>query len=176
MLGIDNEDNFDLNYEKDRKIDATRLDVECARQADLTAKYTSYMAFCEKNMNNAKEALEAFYNDMDAEVRNPDNADKYKIDKITDKSVDAFIKRQSEYRDLSKEYIDARFEFQTAKGAVDAFQDRKEQLSNLVKLHGQNYFAGPAIPHAAEWINEQREGRVNKGISGKINSKRFNKN
>ena len=34
---------------------------------------------------------------------------------------------------------------------------RKDALENLVRLHGQSYFAGPTAPHDAKFIQEARK-------------------
>ena len=57
--------------------------------------------------------------------------------------------------------------FETAKGAVKAIDTKKTALENLVKLHGQSYFAGPAIPRNLnkEWEQKEQETQSNKKIT-----------
>ena len=67
------------------------------------------------------------------------------------------------------EVIDARYEFNTAKGAVRAVDQRKESLENLVRLHGQHYFAGPKIPR--DLSSEVEQHKIRKESNAKIRIK-----
>jgi hypothetical protein len=55
---------------------------------------------------------------------------------------------------------------------------RKSALENLVKLHGQQYFAGPMVPRdlTHEWKNKQQQQKeeveVDKGIGKSMRRKR----
>jgi len=42
----------------------------------------------------------------------------------------------------------------------------------LVKLHGQQYFAGPKIPRDIVWERQERDKKVNSGIALKIGRKK----
>ena len=50
-----------------------------------------------------------------------------------------------------------------------AIDQKKSALENLVKLHGQMYFAGPSIPRDLdkEWEKREKEKRVSDGIQAR---------
>ncbi len=62
--------------------------------------------------------------------------------------------------------IDAQYEYQMAQGAVQAVEQRKSALENLVKLYGQGYFAGPKTPRdiSSEVLKDQKNKRVNSNV------------
>jgi hypothetical protein len=134
-----------MTYAQDIKIDDQLLDVEWCEQPEKMVKYCSIMAEAEKTMDLAKEKLEAVKAEIDKDVRS--NPAKYGLDKITDKVAENTVVLQDQYKEASTAYINAKYEFKMAQGAVKAFEQRKDALENLVKLHGQSYFAGPRVPH-----------------------------
>jgi hypothetical protein len=141
-----------MNYEADIRIDEDALDVEWVEQPALFLKYSRHSAQKEKEKDEAKEQLELVKAEIDKEIRS--FPDRFGIEKITDKVVENTILLQPDYKEASDAYIQAKFEWNTAKGATDAFNQRKEALENLARLNGQNYFAGPKTPRN---IHEQRE-------------------
>ena len=55
-----------------------------------------------------------------------------------------------------------------AKNAVKPFEQRKDMLETLSKLHGQSYFAGPKTPRDLTKERELREKKTEKGIASKL--------
>lgn len=166
-------------YLEDVRISTSDLDLDCKEQPELMLKYTKIAAEKEKIRDEKKEAMEHEYVSLDKEIR--ENPEEYGLEKITDKSVDNAIKRQDEYRDTMQEYIDASHEAKVAKGTVEAMQNRKNMLQELVQLYGQQYFAGPSTPRDFEgkWkerqaLKKDRQKEIVKQ-SGK-NLKNLNKN
>jgi hypothetical protein len=68
---------------------------------------------------------------------------------------------------LTREVIEVRYDYDMSRSALSAIDSKKSALENLVKLHGQNYFAGPTIPRNLnkEWLESQKEKQVNTEIS-----------
>ena len=59
----------------------------------------------------------------------------------------------------------AQYELEVMGAAVRALDQKKSALENLVRLQGQNYFAGPSVPRTigAEWVKEvERNGARNR--------------
>ena len=54
---------------------------------------------------------------------------------------------------------------------LKAFEQRKDALENLVRLHGQQYFAGPKIPRD---LPSEMEKRTNK--NKEVNKKNWHNN
>jgi len=132
------------NYEKDVTIDPDALDVEWLGQPGLIFKYSKKSAEAQQDLSDAKEALELCKAELNKAIRS--NPEKYKCDKITDSVVEATILIQPDFQDVSKEYREAAFQVNILRGVMDALNNKKSALENLVKLHGQNYFAGPSVP------------------------------
>ena len=155
-----------MNYEKDIKIDPDSLDIEWLEQASLMLKYTRYQAGLQLDEDEAKENLEFITAELDKEIRT--NPEKFGIEKITEGVVRNTILLKDEYKEANKEYLTARFENNVGKGAVRSVDGRKTALENLVKLHGQQYFAGPKVPRDLSWEVKERQKRSDKGVAGKL--------
>ena len=156
-----------MNYEQDIRIDEDALDVEWLDQPALFLKYSRHSALLEKEKDESKERLEFVKAELDRKIRL--NPEKFGVEKITDKVVENTIILQLEYKQASEQFIQAKFEWTTARGAVDAFNQRKEALENLARLHGQNYFAGPKIPRDLHQEHTAWQNRIDANIARHIN-------
>jgi hypothetical protein len=146
-----------MNYENDIRIDETALDVEWLEQPSLMMKYTNHQATTAKAEEEAKEELELVKAELDKAIRS--NPDRYDIDKITEAVVIATITIHKDYQKASTAVIEAKYENNIAKGAVKAFDARKDALENLVRLHGQQYFAGPKVPRDLSFEAQQKHNQ-----------------
>ena len=154
-----------MNYADDMKIDASGLDIECLDQPALMLKYAEIAAEKEQALDDAKEALEFCTSELDMEIRN--FPEKFGVAKVTDNSVKAAIPLQEDYKTAMSNMIRAKFEYKVASGAAKAVDARKTMLETLVKLHGQQYFAGPSVPRdiAKEWEAKQTQNTSNEIVS-----------
>jgi hypothetical protein len=157
-----------MDYEKDTSIDERGLDVEWLRQPQLMAQYGKHAAKCKLDMDYTKEDLDVVKAQLDRDIRAfPDN---YGLGKLTETIVSNTIIIQPEYKDASKQYLDAKYEYDMAMAAVRAIDQKKTALENLVRLHGQQYFAGPSVPRdlSKEWEKQESQKQSN----GKVTLKR----
>jgi len=148
-----------MNYEKDITIDETGLDIECLNQAALFMKYSINSAEAAQARDLAKDGLDLVRAQIDKEIRF--TPERFFITKITETVVSNCIIEQPDYEKANKAYLQARYEADVAQGAVRAFDQKKSMLEALIKLHGQNYFAGPSIPRNLEEEKAKRQERVN---------------
>ena len=155
-----------MDYENDIVISCEELDVEWLAQPRLMMEYTQHAAEMRRDMDKAKEKVDVVRAELDQRIRQ--DPDEYDIDKITNPVVEAVIINQQEYKDATKEYLDTKYEHDVAQGVVRAFDQRKTALENLVKLHGQQYFAGPKVPR------DLSEEVVKNKAAKKRRSKRIN--
>ena len=157
-----------MNYEKDIKIDETALDIEWLSQPGLMMQYTRYQAGLQLDEDKEKENLEFITAELDKEIRT--NPEKFGIEKITEGVVRNTILLEDKYKEANKGYLTARFENNVGKGAVRSVDGRKTALENLVKLHGQQYFAGPKVPRDIskewEWREQQKQSDI--GVARKL--------
>jgi len=155
-----------MNYEEDIRIDETALDVEWLRQASLMMKYSKHLAHLLHEKDLVKVDLDLVKARLDKSIRTkPSN---YGIDKITETVVTNTIITQEDYLEAQAAYMQAEYEVNIAQAAVNAFNARKTALENLVRLFGQQYFAGPTIPHnlTKEWEERTRQSNANAKVGG----------
>lgn len=143
-----------MNYEDDIQIDEQSLDIEWLNQPALMLKYARHAAQCRLELDKAKEALELVKAELDKEIRS--FPDRFGIEKITDKVVENTIPMQPDYKEMSANFINARFESDVAYGAVKAIEARKDALENMGRLLGLQYFAGPKMPRD---LHEERSAK-----------------
>lgn len=153
-----------MDYEKDIKIDETALDTEWLEQPRLMIQYSQYTAQAQKEMEYAKENLEVVRAELDKEIRS--EPEKFDVNKLTETVVQNTILLQERYREANKEYLEARYEYEMAKNAIRAFDQRKDALENLVRLYGQQYFAGPNAPRdlSKEWEQKEKQRNADKRV------------
>lgn len=133
------------NYKKDMHIDETALDVEWLEQPNLMMKYGRLESELDYKLSTVKEELDLVKSDLDLDIRT--NPEKYNVTvKITEAVVNNTIIKQDVYQKAYHAFLEVTKELSDAKVAVRAVSHRKDALENLVRLHGQQYFAGPKIP------------------------------
>ena len=155
-----------MDYEKDIEIDGTSLDLEWLGQASLFMKYARYSAEARRKVDEEKQALDIIKAGIDKQMR--EAPEKFGIEKITEGAITAAILTVRQYQTAYQKFLDAKYEADMASSAVQAMNQRKEALENLVRLAGQSYFAGPSIPRDLTWEREQKQKRSDIGVSNKI--------
>jgi hypothetical protein len=147
-----------MSYEQDMYIDEDALDVELLGQADKMVKYSRMLAEAQRDRDLSKESLDLIKAEIDLDIR--DNPEKYKLTKITVDAVHSCILMEEEYQDAQKEVNRCTFEANVLVGVIKAIDHRKSALEHLVKLYGQNYFAGPSIPHNLSELREEHTAKL----------------
>jgi hypothetical protein len=152
------------DYEKDIQIDESGLDVEWLRQPKLMFFYTKMVAELRRTLDRRKERLNIVKAELDKKIRqNPADFD---IEKITETAVSNTILTQEAYKEASADIIDTNYELSIAQAAVSALNDKRTALENLVRLYGQQYFAGPSVPRniTKEWEQREKQKQANTKI------------
>jgi len=157
-----------MNYEQDMTIDVDALDVEWAGQARLMLQYAKLASNTRLEVERIKEKLDILKAELDMKIRL--DPEKYGIVKLTESVVSSTIITQKEYISVNEEYLLLQYENNMAQGAVKALDGKKTALENLVKLHGQQYFAGPSVPRdlSKEWERHERQRTVDAGVGKKL--------
>lgn len=164
-------------WKTDVEIDVDALDIQWAKQASLFGEYCVEQAAARDTADRAKERLEVYDAGLGLKIRA--NPAQFGLEKITESSVGAVILLDKEHARMSDELNTARYQLEVITAAVRALDQKKSALENLVRLQGQNYFAGPSVPReiGAEWAKEaERNGARDKvkaamGSSRQINRK-----
>jgi len=129
-----------MEYEKDLKINKHDLDNEWINQPFLQMKYVKFAVEAEIDMRRKKEVFEIKKAELYLAIRIEREMAKLKV---TEAILDAEIKLDLDCKNKYDEYLTALELFKFLSGAVEAFQQRKSALENMVKLYLNNYFSHP---------------------------------
>jgi hypothetical protein len=158
---IDGEE--ELDFENDQRVDPANLDVEAIRQAETFFKYAKRAVRADAQATRAKLALGVLAANLEMRIRK--SPEKYGLARISEAAVEATVKTRESYRDAFEEWIRAVEEAALLDKATKAMEQKKGMIETLCKLHGQQYFAGPSVPHdiVGAWQAHQRDAgkRVN---------------
>ncbi len=143
------ENNYDLELE----IDESALDIEWLEQPRLFLKYGQLYAEAKRDYDFQKDRLAVIQAGLDRQIRA--NPEMFGLGKVTEATVLGAIQLDESYQDQQEMVRTARYEMELLSKAVQAFDQRKGALENLVRLHGQSYFSGPKVPRNIE--KERRE-------------------
>lgn len=152
-----------MDYNQDVEINPDALDVEWARQAQTFLKYSVEQAAARDKADRLKEKLEVYDAGLGLKIRS--NPASFGLDKVTEGSVQAAILLDKDHQAASAQLAQARYELEVIGAAVRAMDQKKSALENLVRLQGQNYFAGPSVPRdiGKEWVKDaERRGARDK--------------
>ena len=157
-----------MSYEDDIRIDETALDVEWLNQPRLCLKYSQELAQAKKEVDRAKEKLDVVRAKIDQEIRKEPLT--FGIEKITEASVQSNIVIHKLYRSAETELTEAKYKSEMIRAAVSAIEHRKDALENLVRLYGQQYFAGPKVPRdlSAEALKHAGQKKADAGIAARL--------
>jgi hypothetical protein len=160
-----------MNYEDDIRIDETALDVEWLEQASLAMKYGRHYAFCRKKLTEAEEKVKVIRAELIAEANaDPEGCCNKKNPNAAD--IEAYYRMHNKHKKAKEEWVRTQYELDMAEIAKNEISfTRKVALENLVKLHGQQYFAGPKIPRDITWERQEKQKRSNIGVAEKISRK-----
>lgn len=161
--------NEAMNYEADLRIDAEALDAEWLGQPALFFRYAKALAHAEATYDRAKERADIVEAELDGKVRKAPEA--YGLEKITEGAVKNVIILRPEYREAVAERIQRKEDVGVIKAGVEAFNHRKSALENEVRLHGQNYFSGPTVPHNLPEMQKRLEEEGRRQVRNKVNEK-----
>jgi hypothetical protein len=161
-----------MDYEKDIRIEESSLDLEWLEQPSLMLKYTKLSAQLSNDVDKAKESLELMYAELDKAIRS--NPDRYGIEKITEGAVSSTIKSHPDYKKANEIFLVAKYEADVAKGAVRAFEQRKDALENLGRLLALDYFSGPKVIGDLAEKRREREKDLNRKLGTKISNLKRN--
>jgi hypothetical protein len=150
-------------FKNDIEINPDALDCEWIKQAATFGEYCMEQAGARAKLDAIKERLDVKVAGLGLKIRA--NPATFGLDKVTESSVGAVILLDAECAKLREEVAVAQYELKVMGAAVRALDQKKSALENLVRLQGQNYFAGPSVPReiGKEWVKEvERNGARDK--------------
>jgi len=129
------------DVELDIGVDENRLDEEWVRQPRLFHRYSVELADARMEFDEAKADLEVIQADLDRDVReNPIN---YAIEKLSEKRIEAVVTAQEICVDSQKVMNEAKHKVAIFQAAVNALDQKRAALENLVKLRLADYYSEP---------------------------------
>ena len=149
-----------MDYENDIKIDENALDVEWLDQASLAMKYGRHWAECQQKFQRTEEKIKLVRSELIAEVNsNPEKTLGEGI-KPTGPNIESFYRNHIDHIKAKEDWVEAQYQLNVADIAKwEISHTRKIALENLVKLHGQNYFAGPSVPRDLGYEAQQKHAQ-----------------
>ena len=170
---------MELNYEIDVQIDESALDVECLRQADLASKYRKYWVSCSSKVLKTEEYVKLVRSELIMKLMADPVSNLKEGVKPTGPVIEAFYRTHKRHIKAKEEWMEAKNNLDVADIAIkEICITRKNQLANLIELHGQHYFAGPSVPRDLSFETARKEKRKedqkesNKGIARKMKRKK----
>lgn len=161
---------MEINYDEDMRIDESALDVEWLGQAQLAIRYARHLAACADKVRHLEEQKKTKRSEIIVLV-NSDPDTYCGKSKPNAADIEAAYRTDSGYIRIIEQLLVAQGELQFAELARSEIAfTRRQALENLVKLHGQQYFAGPSVPHdlSKEWEKREKMRAVNEGVSRKL--------
>lgn len=163
----------DFDYEKNIQIDEESLDLEWLDQPKHFIKIAKASAEATFDLDQAKASFDVTCSELEMDIRN--NPGNYKIEKVTESAIKAALCQTDKHQEALQNLNEAKRDAAILQGAVRAFDQRKSALENLVRLHGQSYFAGPSVPRnlgEERQLKEAKSNRVNEKIVTRIKRKK----
>ncbi len=160
-----------MNYEIDVEIDGSALDLECLKQASLASKYRNHWVTCSKKLLKAEEYVKLVRSELTMELmEDPTECLKAGV-KPTGPVIEAYYRTHERHINAKKKWMKAKNDLEVAEiGVKEICVTRKNQLSNLIELHGQHYFAGPSVPR--DLLHETAQKESNKRVASKMKRKK----
>jgi len=147
-----------MDFEKDIKINEDTLDIEFIRHPAKFFAYAEQLAYTEKIAKHAHEHVKVIKSKLTKEALS--NPSLVGGGKATAVAIEAYYRLDQEYIEAKERWIKDIYERDMALNAVQAMNGKKTSLENLVRLHGQQYFAGPSVPRDLKEEIEKEKPRL----------------
>jgi hypothetical protein len=146
-------------FEKDLEIDPQALDVEAGMQGELFFKYAEKAIEARHKADEAKFRMEVIRAEVASNVRL--SPEQYDLEKVTEAGVVAAVQTSKRVTNAHEKYLELKKDSDLLAQACGAMEQKKRMIEVLITLHGQEYFAGPAVPRSlpAAW-KEEKEKRA----------------
>jgi len=153
------------NFEEDLSIDKYKLDGECITHSQLYYHYSEMAANAKNQVGILADNLKLKMSEASIEIRNDFIK---KETKFTEAVIAAEVEKDEAVKEAKEELREAELDLSRLQAGVAAFEHRKSQLDNLVKLYCSGYFSVPnGSGKTKESINEQASREIKKNLNGK---------
>lgn len=146
-----------MKFDEELMINENLLDKEWLKQPKVFMKISVESAEARKAYEQAKLYLDCEESAAYQEIMN--DPEQFGLAKTTEAAIKSALKIHPAVVKAQNKVIDAKYEMDVMAAAVQAFDQRKRALENLVVLHGQSYFATPTVKGADKEAMEELEKR-----------------
>lgn len=155
----------EFDFEKDISINKFKLDEECISHSSLYGRYASACSDAKTEVSRAKDNLELVQAERNLEIRK-ELADSGV--KVTEAMVTASLVNDEQVIKAKNKLRETEDVYGKLSVAVQAFEHRKSELDNLVKLYCSGYYSMPSSSgETRKNINEQTSGEIRKKLNNK---------
>lgn len=155
----------ELNFEQDLSIDKYKLDQECITHSQLYYRYSEKAAEAKNQVGILSDNLKLVMGEVNIEIRAKLAKDEVKI---TEALVNAEVEKSKKVTEAREELREAELNLARLQAGVSAFEHRKSQLDNIVRLYCAGYFSVPnGSGRPKESINEQVSRDARQGLNKK---------
>lgn len=152
-----------LDFEKDIYINKYKLDEECLSHSSIYARYSLKEVEAKTAVSRAKDFLELIQSERNLSIRE----ELAKVGtKSTEAMIDKLVSSDTQVIEAKEKLREAEDIYSKLSVAVSAFEHRKSELDNLVKLYCSGYYSVPnSNSEAQKNINEQTSRAVRKNLN-----------
>jgi len=161
------DNKFEEEYKKDITIDMADLDQEWLNQPVLFNKYARELVEAEDNLDRAKAKTLLLCAETETEIRTRLINDK----KLTEGKIRSILDQEEKVKKARAEIIDLTNEVKIFKVAKETMLQKNNALENIVRLHGQSYFAQPKDANMTKRSVETSSGRQRGALKKKLNKR-----
>lgn len=155
-----------MDYEKMIALDQYALDKEWAQQSGYMFSVMKQLAQAKKELDEAKDALSLRMAQLDMLIRDEAVASGMKL---TEKMIESQVMRDADVQEKQKRIAEAKYNINILEAARAGLENKRDALSNLVKLHGMAYFAEPeADIEARGELEELKQEEAAKKIKARM--------
>lgn len=120
------------------RVDKNHLEEASGSNPPLIYQWCLELAQARSNLKRAKNKTKLTKAQVGKDVRN--NPGGYDIIKVTDNSVEEAIVADTRYVQAQEEEVEAEFDADRLEAFVEALRDRRQAITDDVKLFGMMYF------------------------------------
>lgn len=154
-----------VDFEKDISINKYKLDEECLSHSSLYFRYSSMQADAKTRVSKAKDNLELVEAERNLAIRKTLSESGTKV---TEAMITSALIVDKEVIEAKNQVREAEDVFMKLSVAVQAFEHRKSELDNLVKLYCSGYYSIPnSGSDVKKDINEQTSSAVRRNLNKK---------
>lgn len=155
----------EVDFEKDISINKYKLDEECLSHSSLYFRYSSMQADAKTRVSKTKDNLELVEAERNLAIRKTLSESGTKV---TEAMITSALIVDKEVIEAKNQVREAEDVFMKLSVAVQAFEHRKSELDNLVKLYCSGYYSIPnSGSDVKKDINEQTSNTVRKNLNKK---------